>query len=233
MPDLATYIEQFAANTAVPYAVLIGLALTAAGLFVWLGGLGFRNIVLGMAGFCFGFALGIIATDGKLMAGLAAAVIAVVAVFFLERIFVSVLSISLAAALAFIFFINRPEGLNFTKGFFKEMPPEQWAIIAIIVLLAAAAGCFLYKVTAAACYSVLGTLLILSGMIILTFLKGTMPAEYIRQNTQVFNFAFAAMALFGTAVQSIFCMLPFKSKSKAEPQPPQPQSVRNEWRRSS
>jgi hypothetical protein len=80
--------------------VLVGLGLAAvlAGLFLWLGGLGFRKIVAAILGTVSGSICGFFIIGHNIAALVSAAIAAVIAVIF-ERIFITVLAAGLAAAL--------------------------------------------------------------------------------------------------------------------------------------
>ena len=83
--------------------VLIGLGLMAvlAGLFVWLGGLGFRRILVAVIGAAGGGICGFLITGRNAMWALVlAAAVCVIAILF-EKMFITVMAAGLAAAFGF------------------------------------------------------------------------------------------------------------------------------------
>jgi hypothetical protein len=85
-------------------AVLVGpgLVCVITGLFVWLGGLGFRKILVAVTGAITGGICGFFAIRQNIVsAAFTAALAAVLAVLF-ERIFITILTASLAAIFAFV-----------------------------------------------------------------------------------------------------------------------------------
>lgn len=92
-------------RTAVHFSpqVLIGMGLAAfiTGLFVWLGGMGFRKILAGAAGAIAGGVCAFLITGRNLaVTGISAALTALAAIV-LERLFIAVLIAVFAAAIAF------------------------------------------------------------------------------------------------------------------------------------
>ena len=78
-----------------------GLVCLIAGLFVWLGGLGFRKLLVAVAGAITGGACGFFAIGQNIVsAAFTAALTAALAMLF-ERIFITILTGTLAAAFAF------------------------------------------------------------------------------------------------------------------------------------
>jgi len=101
MFEIAQYLEQTAVR--LNPAVLIGLGLAAVllGLFVWLGGLGFRRVLVAIVGAVSGGICGFFITARNVIPATVSAVIAAVIAIIFERIFIAILTGVLAAALGF------------------------------------------------------------------------------------------------------------------------------------
>jgi len=85
------------------------------------------------------------------------------------------------------------------------MPPQKWAIIALLAVIPLVGGFTLWRPTAALCFSVAGTILVFAGMIFLLSYKGAAPVSRISSQPLIYAGIFAAMALFGTVEQLLLC----------------------------
>lgn len=85
------------------------------------------------------------------------------------------------------------------------MPPQKWAIIALLAVIPLVGGFTLWRPTAALCFSVAGTILVFAGMILLLSYKGAAPGSRISSQPLIYAGIFAAMALFGTVEQLLLC----------------------------
>lgn len=118
MPEIARHFEQIAVRFSPAVLIAIGLACVAAGLFVWLGGLGARKVLLAVAGAVSGGSCGFFIGEQNIaLAAVSAAVTAFFAVIF-ERIFTCLLAAVIAAAFGFIV-LARPyiEDTNILKHY--------------------------------------------------------------------------------------------------------------------
>jgi hypothetical protein len=101
MPEIALHFEQIAVRFSPAVLIAVGLACVVAGLFVWLGGLGARKVLLAVAGAVSGGICGFfIGGQNIVLAAVSAAVTAFFAVIF-ERIFTCLLATVIAAAFGF------------------------------------------------------------------------------------------------------------------------------------
>lgn len=79
-----------------------GLAVVVVGLFIWLGGLGFRKLLVAVAGAICGGVFGFFAIGQNIVpAVFMAALLAAIAIVF-ERLFIAILTAALAAVFAFV-----------------------------------------------------------------------------------------------------------------------------------
>ena len=83
------------------YVIAPGSAAVVAGLFIWLGGLGFKRVLTAIAGAAGGFAVGYFAVGrGVVVAAVLAGVAAIVAAL-LDRVFIALLAAILVAGVGF------------------------------------------------------------------------------------------------------------------------------------
>ena len=101
MLEVCQHFEQVAARFSPAVLIGAGSAGVVVGLFVWLGGLGLRRILLGVAGGVAAGACGFFITGGNAILTLGTAALgAIIAVMF-EKIFIVLLTGAIAAAFGF------------------------------------------------------------------------------------------------------------------------------------
>lgn len=93
-----------------------------------------------------------------------------------------------------------------------KMPLYMWAIIAAAAAILLVCGMVLRRFTSSLFFSVLGTMVIFLGMMLLLSYKGTKTVDYVRGNLYIAGVVFLAMAAFGTIVQLLLCRGPKKEK---------------------
>jgi ABC-type multidrug transport system permease subunit len=86
-----------------------------------------------------------------------------------------------------------------------QMPMYHWAIIMVLALIFIVAGFSLWRLAMALCCSLLGTILIFAGMILLLLHKGAVPVSIICSKSSYYATAFIVMTAFGTAEQLLLC----------------------------
>lgn len=79
-----------------------GLAAVVVGLFIWLGGLGFKKLLVAVAGAICGGICGFFAIGQNIVSAAFAAVLAAALAMVFERLFIAILTAALAAAFAFV-----------------------------------------------------------------------------------------------------------------------------------
>jgi hypothetical protein len=238
-----------------------GLVCVIAGLFIWLGGLGFRNLLLPTAGAITGAVCGFFIIGQNFISVVFSAALAAGIATILERLFIAILTAALAAAVAFVVLAGphieyaqkaatvRPAEMSaqgqaisvrksaeIMKDYIidagqrikhagLQMSVHHWAIIMVLVLIFIVAGFCLWRLAMALCCSVLGTILIFAGMILLLLHKGAVPVSIICSKSSYYATAFIAMIAFGTIEQLLLCKHPQThsgrrkriSKNKEEP----------------
>jgi len=209
MLEIGLNLEQTAAGFK-PIALIVpGLAAVLVGLFVWLGGLGFRKILVVVVGAVSGAGCGFFIAGANIILAMLLAVVAVVIAVIFERIFIGILTVVLAVGGGFVVlagpYIKNTVNLAAVKDACLQMPLFAWAIIAALAVIFTAAAFFLRRFTSALCCAMLGTILIFAGMISLLLCKGAMPISCIGRKTPFYAAVFIAMITFGTVEQLLLC----------------------------
>lgn len=101
MLELLQNFEQAAARFSPVILIAPGLAVLLLGLFVWLGGLGFKRHLLAVAGALGGGICGSLVLGRNILSAVALAVIAAVIAMIFERLFTTILALVLAVSIAF------------------------------------------------------------------------------------------------------------------------------------
>jgi hypothetical protein len=207
MFEMVHGFERAAANLSPILSVTLGLVTVVAGLFVWLGGLGLRKLLVAIVGAVAGAIAGsFIARENLASTVVSAAGAAALAIIF-ERIFISILAAASAAVVTFVILagvyeVDLSGGL---KQVCSQMPLHSWPIIAAVAAIFIAGAFYLWRATSALCCAAIGTLLIFAGMILLLLRKGAAPVSYIESRGLFFAAVFIAMTVFGTLEQLLFC----------------------------
>jgi hypothetical protein len=228
MFEIARNFEQVAARFNAIVLIGVGLADVLLGLFVWLGGLDFRKLLVAVigavsGGLCGFFIVGQNVASAVILAGLAA----FVAIVF-EKTFITILAALLAAVFCFAVlagpYIEGVDNFNTSiKQACLQMPVSNWAIIAASAAIFIVTGIFLWRLTSALCCAALGTIFIFAGMILLLLYKGAEPISYIGRRTSLYTAVFVAMIVLGTIEQLLLCgyhrRRPVKKTNKTELEP--------------
>jgi hypothetical protein len=206
MFDFLQNFEQSATQYDPIILLVPGIATVLLGLFVWLGGLNFRKVLVAFVGASVGGVVGFFVSGRNLLAAIASAAAGALVAFVIEKIFITLLSAILAAAVTITLLVNPnvKKAVNF-KQLLMQLQPYNWLLVAAAAIILIIAGFFLWRLTSAWFYAILGTLLIFAGMILLLLYKGAMPISRITDNQPFYAAVFVAMAAFGTIVQLLFC----------------------------
>jgi hypothetical protein len=208
-----------------------GLAAVLLGLFVWLGGLGFKKPLVMIMGAVAGAVSGHIFIGQKLVPIAVSTIAGAAVAMVLEKIFVALLAAALAAVagfavLAAVYETDFAEGL---KDAASQTPVHGWVIVGALAFIFVMAGFYLRRLVSALCCATLGTVLVFAGMIMLLTHKGSDPVGTISGKPYLYSSVFVAMAGFGTFEQLLLCQhYDKKVGSKKGPENPE---QKNEGRR--
>lgn len=244
-----------------------GLVLVVIGLFIWLGGVGFRKILAAVAGAIIGGICGLLLIGHNITSAiLPAALAAVIAVLF-KKLFISILTGTLAVMIAFAVLSwsytddtqepttksiqETPAGdsilspqqsaermkLYITdvgqkiKRTYLQMPVLDWMIIMTLALTFIVAGFLFQRFASALCFSILGTVLIFVGMILLLLYKGAVPVQIIGGKQLYYAIVFIVMVAFGTFEQLLLCKHPKTQPAATENNTQEPTNRKKKrWR---
>ena len=210
MLEIAQYFEQVPAGFRPIVLIASGLAAVLVGLFIWLGGLGVRRVLLAVVGAITGGICGFFTIGRNIASALILAAGAAIIAIMFEKIFITILAASLAAVFGFAV-LAKPyteSSADFStdiKQACLQMPLYCWAIIVALAVIFILAGFFLWRLTSALCCATLGTFLIFAGMILLLLYKGAAPISSIYSRTPFYAAVFVAMTAFGTMEQLLLC----------------------------
>jgi hypothetical protein len=96
----------------------------------------------------------------------------------------------------------------------SNMPPQRWALVASMAVIFVVGGFVVWHLTAALCFSTLGTMLIFFGMTLLLLYKGSSPVGLVNDRPIVYAGVFAGMIAFGTIEQMVLCRRPRTEPAK-------------------
>jgi hypothetical protein len=190
-----------------PIVLLVpGIAAVLLGLFVWLGGLSFRKVLVAFVGASVGGVVGFLVSGRNLLVTIASAGAGALIAFVIEKIFITLLSAIFAAAVTITLLVNPDvkRGVNL-KQLLMQLQPYKWLLAAVAAIILITAGFFIWRLISAWFYAILGTLLTFVGMILLLLHKGARPISRIADNLPFYAAVFVAMTAFGTIVQLLFC----------------------------
>jgi len=216
MIEIFKNLEQMISELSPTFLVGVGTACVLAGLFIWLGGLGFRKYLIAIVGAFAGGISGFLITGRNTVLSLVSAGVGVVIALVLEKIFIIIMAAVLAAVLGFTvmgrIWVGQADSLEQACS---QMPVYSWVIIAALVIISIAAGFFFRRLISAFCCAAFGVILIFAGMILLLSYKGTEPISYISGKPSFYGMVFAVMVAFGTIEQLLLCRFA-KAKTKRE-----------------
>lgn len=211
-------------------------AAVLGGLFVWLGGLGFKRVLMVIFGAAGGAALGYFVIGRGALPTVVSTVVAAVITAVLERVFIAQLLASLVIVISFVVLVGphinieneqiEPQTQDATidsngsmgqsnaylidltnkvRDAFSEVPVYKWVIVGVLTIIFLVGGFVFRRFGAALCFSVLGTLFIAAGMILLLLYKGATPLSLIGNKPLMYTGIVGGMVAFGTIEQLLFC----------------------------
>ena len=107
-----------------------------------------------------------------------------------------------------------------------KIPVKIWAIIAAPAVIFIVCGVVLWRFTSALFFSVLGTMVLFFGMILLLLYKGDEPVGQIRGQPLIYAAVFLVMTAFGTIEQLLLCK-GSKKNDETETEPGKKKSKKN------
>jgi hypothetical protein len=135
-----------------------------------------------------------------------------------------------------------PESLEVTRAYWFDaaervragiyaLAPTRWAILAAVGFGLLVLKLYFERLATAATCSVLGTVLIFSGLVLLLIFKGSAPVAHIEEQAVSYGLVLLGMALFGTVEQLLVCRMPGrKVKEEGRKTPAGQGGAKNAWR---
>jgi hypothetical protein len=219
--EILQELERLALAWDSPTLVAGGLVAVILGLFVWLGGLGFKKPLVMITGVVAGVISAYTFVGLKLLAIAISAVAGAVVAIVLEKIFVALLAAALAAVAGFVV-LGAVYKTDFAQGIKHaacQTPVHCWIIVGALVLISVMAGFYLRRSVSALCCATVGTVTVFAGMILLLVYKGADPVGHISSRPSFYSSVFAVMTGFGTFEQLLLYQhREEKPRSKKEPE---------------
>ncbi len=190
----------------------VGVAATIIGLFVWLGGLGLRKVLLVIVGGAVGAAIGYMFASGQTAITIGAAVAGAILATVVEKLFITLLSSLIAVSLVVVVFAHI-QGSDITTGLWQligALSKHELVAVAGVGVAVLLGGLMLWRLTSAMCYATLGAALVFAGMTSLLLYKGSGPITLVTQKPGYYALVFAVMVVFGTVIQMLFCSVKAK-----------------------
>jgi len=219
--------------------VAAGIAIVLFGLFVWLGGLGFRKALVVFVGAAAGLLCAFVFI-GRSTAHLVLAAAGGIALgLLLEKVFLTLLAAGLAGVATIVGFaayykVDFGISARYALG---QLPPQAWIAAAALAAGFILAGFYIWRFVSAVACSALGTILVFAGMILLLTYKGTGPVQHIESQPLFYAGVFGGMTAFGAVVQMLICprqkkvkVTRIEPKKPAEEPAPEPEKKRLDWR---
>jgi hypothetical protein len=233
MLELLSQFERAAMHFDAFALVVPGIICVAAGFFLWLGGMGHKISLALISGAAAGGACGLLISGRNLVTSAIAASVGAAAALFISRVFVALMAGILGTALSFIFIISpylaeaesfqyktADEGqrLDFVqtaevaKAFgsytYKLVETGKrematWFIPPAIGLIFLAGGFLAKRITWTVCCSIVGTVLIFAGLILLLLYEGSEPISSIVEHRPFYRAVTAAMIAIGVLAQVV------------------------------
>jgi hypothetical protein len=116
MVEIFQNFEQLTARLSPSVLIIPGATAVLVGLFVWLGGLALKKVIIAIVGAISGGIVGYIVIDHNIIPAAASAVVVAAIAVLLERVFIAILAAALAAAFGFAIlagpYINNSQAEN-------------------------------------------------------------------------------------------------------------------------
>jgi hypothetical protein len=132
--------------------------------------------------------------------------------------------------------IVRAYGSDLTDNIMRagqKMDFARWLVVAAVGSVVFASGLLFRHASGAIAFSILGTVLIWSGLGVLLMFKGSKPIERIEHNALAFGLGAAGMVVFGSLEQYMLCRhadRKRRAKRRKEQEQEQAQESKRSWR---
>ena len=194
--------------TVLPRSLLLGLAITtlAAGLFAWLGGLGFRKVLLAVIGAYCGAACALFISGCNLLLIVAMTGAGALLALTIQDTFL-VLMTSIFAAVYGYSTLVRPyvstsgELISIIRDYTVGVPYYNWPILLLVIAAPFVVRATWWKGTSVVLYSTAGVIMLLAGVIMLLVRSSLTSVGRVTGKQELYLGLFIAAVALGTAVQ--------------------------------
>ncbi len=208
MLEMLQNLEQSATRLHSTTQIICALLALALGLFIWLGGFGFRKLLLIVIGTACGIIFGLLIASWNILLGIALVGVGIIGSIYLKEYFLAIIATFIAAILGFTTLITpyiKPDDEIFKilQQTVNIVPPYNWALLLLLIALPVIAGYYLWRITFAVLSSTLGSTLLLAAVALLNIRIRTEPQQIVSQNPLRMLIILLAVAAVGTAIQLV------------------------------
>jgi signal transduction histidine kinase len=194
--------------TGLPPRLLLAMAMVAiaAGLFVWLGGLGYRKVMFAVVGAYCGAVCTMPASSPNLLLAAALAGAGVLLALKFQNTFLTLMTSILAAVYGFSILI-RPyvdasdDLFSIIRQLTIGVPYYNWPILLALIVAPLGASAAFWQGTSAVLCSAAGTAMLLTGTILLLVRSGFAATGHISSKRELYLELFIAATVIGAIVQ--------------------------------
>jgi hypothetical protein len=194
--------------TGLPPRLLLVMAMVAiaAGLFVWLGGLGYRKAMFAVAGAFCGAVCTMSTSNSNLLLAAALVGAGVLLALKFQNTFLTLMTSVFAAVYGFSILI-RPyvdasdDLLSIIRQLTIDVPYYNWPILLTLIVAPLGASAAFWQGTSAVLCSAAGTAMLLTGTILLLVRSGFAATGYISSKRELYLELFIAATIIGAIVQ--------------------------------
>ena len=246
MVEMIEQIEQAAFYFAPKVLYVPGLICLGAGILLWLGGMKWRTLTAVLAGTAAGGIGAFFFLKGDINLTLVAATVSALLAIVFRKAVITVIGAMLIASMVLLggacknevdmsgwplaendAAMSIAESMTAAKSIavftcehiadtIKNTSSGRFTFSMIVGLIIMVIGFFLPEVVGAVAFSISGTCMIFTGMILLLLYKGAKPASYIYEKSNFFIIVFLGMVVFGLLCELLICLPP---KEKIIPKP--------------
>jgi hypothetical protein len=206
MIDILWQFEKHLERFQSPFLLAVALITLAMGLFVYLGGFGFRKIMFAVIGIYCGIAFAISLAGLNLMLALAFVGVGVLLALWLQDSFLVLVTSILAAVYGFSvlirpYFNPSDELINIVRGLTIGVPFYNWPILLAVMAAPVAVHSASWRVASALMCSAVASSLLLAGDIMLLKHTGFAAVGHISSNRELYLEIFIAVMAIGVFLQ--------------------------------
>ncbi len=191
-----------------PRYLLLTMAMVtiAAGLFAWLGGLGYRKVMFAVVGAYCGAACTIPISGSNLLLTAALAGAGVLLALKFQDVFLALAASIFIAVYGFSilirpYFNTSGELLSMIRQLTIDVPYYNWPMLLALIVVPLGASAAFWQSTSAVLCSAAGTALLLTGTILLLVRSGFAAVGHISSKRELYLELFIAVTIIGAIVQ--------------------------------